>query len=188
MPPHIFLGALVWLIYPGSPSGRRSLTSTRRGNIHYRQALAWAELAPDGTIIVEMGREPRVSSLYPPFDVIEEDSVYEAWIAEMDKFKLYPNYSVEEVGDRWILVARSDGVRFKGVGWLRKTVLMELAGYPSGVGLDEFMTLMILRMAERRPEKFQNPDRDIPEQAHVVIIELGILHNECGLVLVEKAG
>ena len=159
-----------------------------KGNVHYRQALAWAEMAPDGTIIVEMGREPRVSSLYPPFDVLEEDHVYEAWVAEMDKFVLYPNYSVEEVGDRWILVTRSDGVRFKGVGWLRKTVLVELAGYPSGVGLDEFLTLMILRMAEKHPERFQDPDRDIPKQAPVVIIELGILHNECGLVLVEKKG
>jgi hypothetical protein len=158
-----------------------------KGNIKYRPALAWAEVELDGTIVVDMRREPRMSSLYPPFDVIEKDHVYEAWIAEMEKFKLYPNYSVEEVGDRWILVRRSDGVRFKGVGWLRKTVLLELAGYPDGVALDEFITLIIYRMVEWRPEKFQNPEKDVLKQAHVVIIELGILHNECGLVLVEKS-
>lgn len=77
-------------------------------------------------------------------------------------------------------------MRFKGVGWLRKTVLLELAGYPDGVALDESLTLMIYRMAEWRPEKFQNLEKDVPKQTHVVIIELGILHNECGLVLVEK--
>ncbi len=39
--------------------------------------------------------------------------------------RLYPNCAVEEVGDREVLVTRSDGVRFKGIGWLRKTVLLE---------------------------------------------------------------
>ena len=156
--------------------------------IHYRPTLNWARMEPDGTIVIEMGKEPKMSSLYPPFDVIEKDYVYEAWIAEMDKFRLYPNYTVEEVGDREILVTRSDGVRFKGIGWLRKTVLLELVGHPDGVPLDEFLTLIIYRMAEKHPERFQNPDKDIPQNAPAVIVELGILHNECGLVLVEKSG
>jgi hypothetical protein len=157
-----------------------------KGNVHYRQALAWAEMTPDGTIIIDMRKVPMVNSFYPPFEIVEKDYVYEAWVEEMDKFVLYPNYRVEEVGDKWILVTRSDGVRFKGVGWLRKTTLIELAGYPNGVGLDEFMTLMILRMAEKYPEKFKDPEKDVPRYAPAVIIELGILHNECGLVLVEK--
>ena len=57
-----------------------------KGNVHYRQALAWTEMAPDGTIIIDMEKVPLVNSFYPPFEYIEEDYVYEAWVEEMDKF------------------------------------------------------------------------------------------------------
>ncbi len=89
------------------------------------QALSCVgEPEPEGTIVIDMTKEPEMSGLHPPFDIVEKDHVYEAWIAEMDE-RLYPNCTVEEVGDGEVLVTRSDGVRFKGIGWLRKTVLLE---------------------------------------------------------------
>jgi len=56
-----------------------------------------------------------MSNLYPLLDIIEKDHVCEAWIAERDGSRSYPNYTVEGVGGREVLVTRSDGMRFKGV-------------------------------------------------------------------------
>jgi hypothetical protein len=45
---------------------------------------------------------------------------------------------------------------------------------------------MLLRMAERHPEKFQDPDKAAVKYSVMVMMLLGMLHNEAGLVLVEK--
>ena len=155
--------------------------------IHYRPALNWATIEPDGTIVVDFFNAPKEACLSPPFDVIDEKEgvVYQAWIAEMEKFKLYPNYNVEEIGDRHAVVTRSDGVRFKVTGWISKQILVDLAGFPEGVFLHEFLTLMLARMVERHPEKFKS-DEDYARYSRGLIYGLGVLHNECGLVLVEK--
>lgn len=160
-----------------------------KGELRHRPALAWAEMGPDGIIVLDLNKMPNETYLCPPFDVIEEESrtVYQAWVAEMDKFILRANYSIEEMGDTWITVSRSDGVRFKLIGWIAKQVLVDLAGYPEGVDLAEFITLMLLRMAERHPEKFQDPDKAAVKYSGSIIMLLGLLHNEAGLVLVEKA-
>jgi len=155
--------------------------------IHYRPALNWATIEPDGTIVVDFGKLPREAYLHPPFDVIDEKEgvIYQAWIAEMEKFRLYPNYSIEEIGDFHIVVTRNDGVRFKVIGWIDKQILVELAGFPEGIALDEFLMLMLARMVEKRPEKFKS-DEDYVKHVGALIYGLGVLHNECGLVLVEK--
>jgi hypothetical protein len=160
-----------------------------KGELRYRPALAYAEMESDGTIVLDLNKAPKEAFLCPPFDVIEEETrtVYQAWIAEMDKFILHANYSIEEVADTWITVSRSDGVRFKLIGWIAKQALVDLAGYPEGVDLAEFTTLMLLRMAERHPEKFQDPDKAAVKYSGSIIMLLGLLHNEAGLVLVEKA-
>jgi hypothetical protein len=155
--------------------------------IHYRKALSWATVEQDGTIVVDFRKLPREAYLHPPFDVIDEKEgvIYQAWIAEMEKFRLYPNYSIEEIGDRYAVVVRSDGVRFKVIGWIDKQILVDLAGFPEGIALHEFLTLMLARIAERYPDKLKT-DEDYRRYAGALIYGLGVLHNECGLVLVEK--
>ena len=156
------------------------------GSIRYRPALCWARM--ENGVIVANGRDiPREGGLYPPLEVIEGDAVYNAWIAEMEKFVLYPNYVIEEIGDNWILVTRSDGVRFKIIHWLSKTVLLELAGYPEGAKLDEFLPLIIARMAEHKPKYFEeDTDKKIARAADVVIATIGELYMEFGLINIEK--
>jgi len=155
--------------------------------IHYRPALNWARMEPDGTIVVDFHNRPQEATLLPPFDVIDEKEgdVYQAWIAEMERFALYPNYAIEEIGDTHIVVTRSDGIRFKIIGWIDKQILVDLAAFPEGVALHEFLTLMLARIAERYPDKLKE-DADIAKAASAVIYGLGVLHGECGLVLVEK--
>ena len=157
------------------------------GKIYYRRALAWARMEQDGTIVVDFNSRPRESCLSPPFDVIDkrEGVIYQAWIAEMERFKLYSNYTVEEIGDNYIIVLRSDGVRFKLTGWINKQILVDLAGFPDGVALHEFLTLMLARIAERYPDKLKD-DKDIARYTGALIYGFGVLHNECGLLLVEK--
>jgi hypothetical protein len=156
------------------------------GSIRYRPALCWARM--ENGVIVANGRDiPREGGLYPPLEVIEGDAVYNAWIAEMEKFVLHPNYAIEEIGDNWILVTRSDGVRFKIIHWLSKTVLLELAGYPEGAKLDEFLPLIIARMAEHKPKYFEeDTDKKIARAADVVIATIGELYMEFGLINIEK--
>jgi len=157
------------------------------GKIHYRTALSWAKLGSNGIIIADAKDIPREGGIYPPLEVIEGDTVYNAWIAEMEKFVLYPHYDIEEVGDNWVLVTRADGVRFKVIHWLCKTVLLELTNYPEGARLDEFLPVVIARMAEHRPEYFEeNTDKKIAKAADIVIDAVGILYMELGLIRVEK--
>jgi hypothetical protein len=158
-----------------------------KGNIKYRPALNWAKVESDGTILVDFFNAPKEAYLSPPFDVIDEKEgvVYQAWIEGMEKFKLYPNYYVEEIGDFYAVATRSDGVRFKVTGWITKQILVDLAGFPEGVLLHEFLTLMLARIAERYPEKLKG-DEDYAKYSRALIYGLGVLHNECGLVLVEK--
>jgi hypothetical protein len=44
---------------------------------------------------------------------------------------------------------------------------------------------MLARMVERHPEKLKS-DEDYARYSRGLIYGLGVLHNECGLVLVEK--
>ena len=156
--------------------------------IHYRKALNWATIEPDGTIVVDFRKKPKEAYLSPPFDVIDEKEgvIYQAWIAEMEKFRLYPDYSIEEIGDLYITVTRSDGIRFKVTGWINKQILVDLAGFPEGVALHEFITLMLARIAERYSDKLKT-NEDYGRYTSALIYGLGVLHNECGLVLVEKS-
>ena len=157
------------------------------GRLKYRPALSWARLESDGTIVVDFHNRPREACIYPPFDVIDEKEgvVYQAWIAEMERFILYPNYTIEEVGDIYAVVVRSDGVRFKIVGWVDKQILIDLAAFLDGVALHEFLTLMLTRIAGRYPDKIKE-DANMARYTGALIFALGVLHNECGLVLVEK--
>jgi len=156
------------------------------GEIKYRPALCWARME-HGIIVAEFRNAPREGGIYPPLEVIEGESIYDAWIAEMEKFILYPNYDVEELGDIWILVNRSDGVQIKVVHWLCKTILLELARYPEGARLDEFLPVIIARMAEHRPEYFKDDtDKKIARAADVVIAAIGTLYMELGLIKIEK--
>jgi len=105
----------------------------------------------------------------------------------MEKFVLHPNYAIEEIGDNWILVTRNDGVRFKIIHWLSKTVLLELAGYPEGAKLDEFLPLIIARMAEHKPKYFEeDTDKKIARATDVAIAAIGELYMEFGLINIEK--
>jgi len=158
--------------------------------IHYRPALIWGRLEPDGTIVLDMNDLPMTADLYPPLEVFDEKemAVYRAWIAEMEKFVLYPNYTVEEVGDVHIVIMRSDGVRFKLIGWLFKVTLLELSNYPEGIGLGEFLQLIVARMAERHPEHFEGDvDKKIIEATRVAFDNIGQLYYECGLIVIEKS-
>ena len=161
----------------------------KNGELKYRPALSWAKLEPGGTIVLDMDDVPRTADLYPPFDVInvKEQTVYQAWVVEMEKFILYPNYTIEEVGDIHIVVMRSDGVRFKLIGWLFKATLLELSNYPEGISLGELLQLIIARMAERHPERFERDiDKKIAEATGVAYDNIGQLYYECGLIVVEK--
>ena len=160
------------------------------GRLKYRPALSWAKLEPDGTIVLDMNDLPMTADIYPPLDIIDEKdkTVYQAWVAEMEKFILHPNYVIEEVGDTHIVVTRSDGVRFKLIGWLFKATLLELAAYPGGVDLNEFLTILVARMAERHPERFEgDTDKKIIEAVRAAFDNIGQLYYECGLILVEKS-
>jgi hypothetical protein len=159
------------------------------GNIRNRPALCWGKLGEGGVVVIDARDLPRVASVYPPLEVYDESekSLYRAWIAEMEKFILNPNYTIEELGDNWATVTRSDGVRFRVVGWLLKTILLELSAYPGGVDLSEFLMLLIARMAERRPEFFEGDvDKKIAKAAEIVVEAVGPLYYECGLINITK--
>jgi hypothetical protein len=157
-----------------------------KGRVQYRPSLCWARM--ENGVIVANGRDmPREGGLYPPLEVIEGDTIYDAWIAEMEKFVLHPNYAIEEIGDNWVLATRNDGVRFKIIHWLSKTVLVELSGYPEGAKLDEFLALIVARMAEHKPGYFkEDTDKKIARAADVVIDAIGELYMEFGLINIEK--
>ena len=73
-----------------------------KGRVQYRPSLCWARM--EKGVIVANGRDmPREGGLYPPLEVIEGDTIYDAWIAEMEKFILHPNYAIEEIGDNWVI-------------------------------------------------------------------------------------
>jgi hypothetical protein len=141
----------------------------------------------NGVIVADARDMPREGNIYPPLEVVEGDMIYNAWVAEMEKFVLYPNYVIEEIGDNWAVVTRSDGVRFKIIHWLSKTVLVELSGYPEGVRLDEFLALIVARMAEHKPGYFkEDTDKKIARAANVAIDTIGELYMEFGLINIEK--
>jgi hypothetical protein len=159
------------------------------GNIRNRPALCWGKLGEGGTVVIDARDLPRVASVYPPLEVYDESekSLYRAWIAEMEKFILYPNYTIEELGDNWATVTRSDGVRFRVVGWLFKTILLELSAYPDGVDLSKFLMLLIARMAEKRPAFFDGDvDKKIAKAGEIVVEAIGPLYYECGLINITK--
>jgi hypothetical protein len=85
------------------------------GNIQNRPSLCWAKLGEAGTIVIDARDLPRVASVYPPLEVYDtnEKLLHCAWIAEMEEFILYPNCIIEELGENWATVTRSNGVRFK---------------------------------------------------------------------------
>jgi hypothetical protein len=159
------------------------------GNIRNRPSLCWAKLGEDGTIIVDIRDLPRAAHVYPPLEVydVNEKTLYRAWVAEMEKFILYPNYTIEEVGGNWATLTRSDGVRFRVVGWLDKTILLELSAYPDGIDLNEFLMLIVARMAEKRPQFFEgDADKKIADATGIAFEAIGLLYYELGLINIAK--
>jgi len=157
------------------------------GHLQYRPSLCWGRLEPDGTIVADADDEPKEGDVFPPFEQIDGDYVYRVWLDKMDKFILYPNYTIEELGSNWALVVRSDGVRIKRICWLSKAILLELSNYPEGIRLDEFLQLIIARMAEHREEFFEGDlDEKIAKAAEIAITDIGVLVAELGLIKVEK--
>jgi len=158
-----------------------------QGRLRYRPSLCWARLEPDGRIVADVDDEPKDGDVFPPFEEIDGNYVCRVWLDKMDKFILYPNYTIEELGSNWVLVTRSDGVRIKRICWLSKAILLELSNYPEGVRLDEFLPLIIARMAEHKPDFFEGDmDRKIAEAADIAIIDIEVLAAELGLIKVEK--
>jgi len=155
------------------------------GSTKYYPSLCWAELEPDGTVLARVANQPNVATVYPPFIECDEIKCYNRWL-EHD-FVLHPNYEIEELGENYAVVRRSDGVRFKVVGRLTSKTLLELAKYPNGINLFEFISIMIGWIAVLDPESHKNPsDALLAEDAGVVICDIGTLYYELGLVEVKR--
>jgi len=159
------------------------------GRIYYRPALTWAKLLEDGTIYADVRDEPEEGTVYPPLEECDGRKCYRRWLERT--FILYPNYEIEEIrSERDIIVRRSDGVRFWLAGRLYRALLLELAKYPNGIELFEFLPLALGWMAAIWPERFRDADdKTIAKEAEVAVGAIGVLYYEYGLIdLKEKKG
>jgi len=153
----------------------------RDGSIKYYPSLSWCSVEPDGTIVADMDNEPEVAAFYPPLEECDGRRCYRRWL-QYD-FVVFPNYEIEELGEDYVVVRRSDGVRFKLVGWLYRTILLELSKHTGGVDFMVFVQLMLGWMAQAKPEVFRNPtDEVIARHAEYVVQTVGLLYYEFGLV------
>jgi hypothetical protein len=151
------------------------------GNTKHYPSLSWCEQEPDGTIVCDVRKVPRVAAIYPPLMECDERKCYNRWL-QYD-FVIYPNYELEEVGEDYAVVRRTDGVRFKVVGRVDSKILLELARYPNGVELFDILPILIGWIAVVHPERYKNPaDELIAEDAGIVIVGLGSLYYELGLI------
>jgi hypothetical protein len=155
------------------------------GSTKHYPSLSWCEQDPDGTIVCDVEKIPRVATYYPPLEECDERRCYNRWL-QYD-FMLYPNYEIEEVGRIEIVVRRSDGVRFKLVSWLWKTILLELAKRPEGMDLFELIPIVLGWMATARPDLFKEPtDELIARESRVIVDAVGALHYEVGVIEVKR--
>lgn len=156
------------------------------GSIKYYPALYWCSAEPDGMVVADMDNEPEVAAFYPPLEECDGEKCYRRWL-QYD-FTLYPNYEIEELGEDYVVVRRSDGVRFKLVGWLYRTILLELSKHINGVDFIVFAQLMFGWMAQAKPEVFSNPtDEVIVRHVEYVVQTVGLLYYEFGLVELKRA-
>jgi len=155
------------------------------GSTRYYPALSWCRMEPDGTIVARVEDQPEVAVVYPPFMECDERKCYRRWLQY--NFLLYPSYEIEEVGEDYVVARRADGVKFKVIGRLASKVLLELAKYPNGIELFDVLPILIGWAAALDPESYKEPsDSKIAEDAEAIVVGLGMMYYELGLIDVKR--
>jgi len=155
------------------------------GSTKHYPSLSWCDQEPDGTVVCDAEKIPRVATYYQPLEECDGKMCHRWWLKY--DFMLYPNYEVEEVGEDEIVVRRSDGVRFRLLDWLSKVILLELARRPGGMDLFELIPIVLGWMATARPDLFKEPtDELIARESEVIVDAVGSLYYELGLIDVKR--
>jgi hypothetical protein len=155
------------------------------GSTKHYPSLSWCKQDSDGTVVCDADDVPVVAVYYQPLEECDGKMCHRWWLKY--DFMLYPNYEIEEVGRIEIVVRRSDGVRFKLVSWLWKTILLELAKRPGGMDLFELIPIVLGWMATARPDLFKEPtDELIARESEVIVDAVGRLHYEMGVIEVKR--